>query len=462
MQGREKLLVVVTVVVILLWQGLPFYNRVFVEPIESRNGELLRLEDELAQRERTQRSIRRAHSNLVAWRQKSLPADALNAQRLYLEWLTDLANLSGFSELKVTPPKTSARAGKVYTPIQVKIDAQATYEQLCRFLDRFHKGELLHRIAEMDVKVPKEGQKDKLTISLTTEGLSVKGSEKHDQLLPRTEFREDVSQSATTLNVASNERFPHEQQFLARSGTEILKVINVSATTWTVERASESTSAANHAKGDAVELFHVVPKKPNPAVDLQAVVSGNLFTKPSLKTGPTDPLDGEYAKNTWLRQLWSSNDEWEARLFDASNKMKILHKGSTFRIESLEATVAEIHPDHVMLQIGKDTKKLYLGRNLQSMKEGGGSDAGSAGSPESSRRGGPRGEGSERMGRDRPAFDPSDPRIQEFRERMKRGEFRGRGGEFGKRRSRRGGGSQQGSDTKDEKSDESTTQEPAE
>src|SRR5690349_6166786 len=103
MKQREKLLAIAAVAIILLSQGMPIYSYFFVDPIVERKADKQNLEDDVMEREHTERAVRKARTNLAKWNTTSLPSDWRNAQRLYLEWLTDLAKANGFSDLKVTP-----------------------------------------------------------------------------------------------------------------------------------------------------------------------------------------------------------------------------------------------------------------------------------------------------------------------------------------------------------------------
>src|SRR5262245_38860838 len=127
MQKREKYLAIFAIVAVLLWQGMPLYSHFFVDPVNLLRADVQRLDDEVGQRNRTERSIRRARTNLTKWKSASLPPDWRSAQRLYLEWVTDLAKMSGFTDLKVTPTP-SLREGKVFTPVRVSIDAKVGYD----------------------------------------------------------------------------------------------------------------------------------------------------------------------------------------------------------------------------------------------------------------------------------------------------------------------------------------------
>lgn len=64
-----------------------------------------------------------------------------------------------------------------------------------------------------------------------------------------------ITSGATSANVASSSGFP-ATPFLARIGSEDIKVTNVSGVTWTIVRGYNGTTAASHNDGDAVTLVN--------------------------------------------------------------------------------------------------------------------------------------------------------------------------------------------------------------
>ena len=79
-----------------------------------------------------------------------MPPDEHDAQRLYLEWLNDLAELSGFSNLKLSPGRRM-REGKTYIAIQSSLEGSATYAQLCQFLLHFYQTDLQQNIISLEL-----------------------------------------------------------------------------------------------------------------------------------------------------------------------------------------------------------------------------------------------------------------------------------------------------------------------
>ncbi|MAC52700.1 MAG: hypothetical protein CME31_09160, partial [Gimesia sp.] len=141
MQKREKILAAAFGAVILIWLGMPLINSTFIEPVETRRNQLKALNQQIDQREQKELELLRSAKQLGAWVDNSLPPDEHDAQRLYLEWLNDLAELSGFSNLKLSPGRRM-REGKTYIAIQASLEGSATYAQLCQFLLHFYQTDL--------------------------------------------------------------------------------------------------------------------------------------------------------------------------------------------------------------------------------------------------------------------------------------------------------------------------------
>lgn len=87
-----------------------------------------------------------------------------------MQWLTDLAELCEIEDLKVTPDRRFLK-GNDYIAVVVKVDADARYEQLVRFLYLFNRTDLLHRITAIRVST-KESEGDPfLKVQFEAEGM---------------------------------------------------------------------------------------------------------------------------------------------------------------------------------------------------------------------------------------------------------------------------------------------------
>jgi hypothetical protein len=243
MQRREQYLLIGLIAAVVLWGGASMFHSTFVEPLQKKQKELTDLQDSISKRQADLIQLAKHRKNLTTWTKRSLPPDAkmgksrpdaLNAQRLYQDWLHDLAQLSGFEDLKVSPDRRGVSRDNVYVSVSVKIEADARYDQLCRFLDRFYRADLLHRITALRVQ-SKESEGDPfLQIELEAEGLAVINAPVNRRLFAQTVLIEELSDDATELKVDSNDDFPKEPGFLVRIKNEFMRVVAIDGTTWTV------------------------------------------------------------------------------------------------------------------------------------------------------------------------------------------------------------------------------------
>lgn len=294
MQRREQLLLYVLVATAVLYLGGMGVYSAFIKPIDESREKLAAVNDRIDKAMDQLIVLGAQRAKLKEWKGRSLPTDpakqgarpdALNALRLYQDWLHDLALLSGFEDLRITPERRSTGGGNVYVAVNVKIEADARYDQLCHFLDRFYRTDLLHRVTALRVmnKVP-EGN-PLLQITLDAEGLAIVGAPQNPRLFPETFLDEEVSDDARVLNVKSSDSFPTKPGFLIRLGMEYMKVTSIDGTSWTVERAQDLTQATAHPADAMVELAPIrsnyVSRTPD---EFKQLIEANLFVKPAPPT----------------------------------------------------------------------------------------------------------------------------------------------------------------------------------
>ncbi|MEZ6072291.1 MAG: hypothetical protein R3C10_19035 [Pirellulales bacterium] len=183
MNRREKILALSATCVVLAWLGLPVLHAWFVAPIEEKQSELDAVNQQLAATTKRLVDVKRAAVDMKEWRRRSLPPNPLDAQRQYQAWLTDLAQLVGFEELKITPGRTMPQ-GKAYTSVQVLLEGKTKMSRLGEFLYHFYRTDLAHRIAAMNVECPTAEGDPTLTVSLTAEGLAIEGARSADTCSP--------------------------------------------------------------------------------------------------------------------------------------------------------------------------------------------------------------------------------------------------------------------------------------
>ncbi len=190
MQRREKLLLSSLIVAVLAWQGQRIVDSVVFAPLDERAAQIKTLEKKTKHQRQQQQEIKDSAAKLKQWQAISLPPDPLNAQRLYQQWLTDLAQAAGMSRLKVLPGRRIPK-GKVYQAVQVSLEAEATLEQLSRFLVRFYRTDLLHQIVRMDIKSDTQQGDPMLSVALAAEGLALTSAPKRERLFPQTKLSDN-------------------------------------------------------------------------------------------------------------------------------------------------------------------------------------------------------------------------------------------------------------------------------
>jgi hypothetical protein len=291
MQRRTQYLLIGLIGVIVLWQGGIQISSAFLEPLWKKEKELAELEESVDKRTKELILLARQRKNLTDWKKRSLPPDkatkkerpdALNAQRLYGDWLHDLALLSGFEDLRVQPDRLAVSRDNVYVSVGVKIEADARFEQLCRFLDRFYRADLLHRVTSLRISTRESEGDPVLTIQLEAEGLAIVGAPDKRLLFPQTVLIEELPDEATQVFVEPTDSFPKEPGFLVRLRDELVKVTAIDGTTWTVERAQDGTTAASHAPGTIVESMPILAGvSARTADEFKQLMDSNLFVKPA-------------------------------------------------------------------------------------------------------------------------------------------------------------------------------------
>ena len=205
MQRREQYLIGGLIAAVVLWLGYSGVNSAVLRPIQDKRDQLAKLTKSVSDKEDQQLNLQRSKKLLRGWQARSFPPDlaktrqkpdALNAQRLYSEWLIDLAHLSGFEDLKVSPDRRTPK-GNVYVAFLVKIEADARFEQLVSFLDRFYQADLLHRVTSLRV-VSKESEGDPFfQVTLEAEGLALLAAPQRRTLFAQTKLAAGFSGRAS-------------------------------------------------------------------------------------------------------------------------------------------------------------------------------------------------------------------------------------------------------------------------
>lgn len=292
MQRREQYLLIGLVAAVVLWQGARMLNSAFLEPLREKQAALEKLESSIELGKKDLVLLARQSKNLGDWKKRSLPPDpvkstkqrpsALNAQRLYGDWLHDLAQLSGFEDLKVSPDVMTVSRDNVFVSVHIKLEADARFEQLCRFLDRFYRTDLLHRVTALRVQSQESDGDPAMQIQMDIEGVAIANAPQTRRLFAHTTLVDEMTEDSTEMIVESSEEFPKDPGFLVRLKNEIVKVTKVEGAIWSVERAQDSTSASSHQPETIVEHVRLNRDVAARSSDeIKQLLESNIFVKPA-------------------------------------------------------------------------------------------------------------------------------------------------------------------------------------
>ncbi|MEW4487718.1 Ig domain-containing protein [Thalassoglobus sp. JC818] len=281
MQQREKILAGLLGGVVLFWFGMPIFKSYFVEPLNQLEAQESARMQESRTKMAQQIELAKQGKMLEDWKRISLPPKPTDAHRLYQDWLTDIALMSGFSNPRFTLENRSQK-DDTYVRIPVKIEAEATLQEVAQFLDRFESVELLHRISKCDITSPVSEGNPKLKVTLTAEGLSIQSAEDRNELFPQVSLEEPLGKEETRLTLLNTpEDFPKEAPFRIRIGDEFCNVTEMVDNEWTLQRGVAKTFANDHPAGSSVELFPISSTKESDQRAVQNMWSQSFFTKPA-------------------------------------------------------------------------------------------------------------------------------------------------------------------------------------
>ncbi len=264
--------------VLLFGMGRP----VFMQALRDAEQGLASAKRDLEVASTNDMKLQLARKRLEDAKSVCLPPSSNDAQRLYLEWITDLTQECNFTQTSVLPGGQKPRSGK-YLLVSVVVDAEAGLEDFSRFLFQFRQADLTHRITKMDVNSSTTSGKPKMRFSLTAEGMGVIGSENKNELAARTELTGSVDTESTRLTVENLESFPSKTPFVTKVGFETIRVTGINDEAWTVERAAGGSEAQEHAASTLVRYFPVAwDRRHRRFEEYASFLEQSLFTKPTV------------------------------------------------------------------------------------------------------------------------------------------------------------------------------------
>lgn len=266
----------ILVAVLAAGQGRSWY----LQPLRDAERDRVSAQNDLNDAEAEELLLMTARSRIEDARAASLPPSENDAQRLYLEWITNLAQENNFARAQVTPARKERR-GENFQLVSVRIEAESSLENLSRFLFQFRQADLMHRIRNLVVNSTGTSGKPRMEFSLTAEAMSVTGAEDRLEMAARSPLRKTLDADAVTLQVADAAGFPDQVPFLIKLDNETLQVTGLTNDGWTVERAHGGGSATLHEGGAVVRHFPVMPRRRDRRFDeFQDFIGNSLFVKP--------------------------------------------------------------------------------------------------------------------------------------------------------------------------------------
>jgi hypothetical protein len=307
MRRSEKILLAILLLGLLTWQGGRLVNRVLLDPIRRSRAELDRLDEQIAEQKIQTAKLTSAKRQLTRWQQRSLPPDPLTAQRLYQQWLTDLAQDCGFDALKVYPDRV-IRKNDACMGVLVSINAEARLDRLCSFLSRFYQTDLAQHITVLNIDSTQDRGDPALRVTIMAEGLSLRDAAGRQQLFP--------------VGTPPSDPATHTPQ------------------------VDYANLVANN---PFAKLTPKIVERPRP---------------PKEEAPEIDP-----AEFTYLVAAFAQDDQRQAWLYDRlNNENVVIDPGRPFSVAGIDGVVQAIGDDFVLLDCGEVRWRLRLGKNLRSME----------------------------------------------------------------------------------------------
>jgi hypothetical protein len=373
MPRERKILVILLVCVVAGWWGLPILRRMVLGRLDDDVLRIQSLKSAAAALEDKEFQVQINQRRMNEWIDRSLPPEPVEAQRLYQEWLNDLAEVAGISNLRVTPEPLQVNLNASFRTVRVSVKGTSTFEQLTYFLHEFYRVDLLHRVQSLKVEGP-TNPGEPLKILVTAEGLCLHDAVQRKYLFPRTELANSLPRSFDMVKVASTEGFPSEPGFMVRlEGTptepsELVSVTKISGNTWTVKRAAEGSTKVYHPSKADVELFPVRYEQKALSLDERRKA---LVKHPFVQPIPprVQVADGDdAARQTKLIMTSLEDKEHIAWLLNVVTRQNtVVKKGTTISVGDVSGTVVAIEDGSIQIKRGTELWQLALGRDLRSM-----------------------------------------------------------------------------------------------
>ena len=285
MKSSEKLLAGILGGSVGLFVVVPYLWSAFRGPVAEAEKRLEAAESALVKTENDFELARQKSTDLILYKEQSLSSNTAHGVLAYQQWLTDIAeHVAGFKSLEVARDRIISGRDSKFVAVRMRITAEGTVEQLREFLFRFHRANVLHRIAAMTIETLDNSSRPKLSIKLTAEAISLRDADdKGATMFPRTTLTSldgDTKDKTRLLKIESLEGFPKEAPFEIRIGGKYATVTAVSDAGLLID--SPDLAEVSTKAGDVVEYSPINPKFVDAKLsDIDTLVAKNPFVKPA-------------------------------------------------------------------------------------------------------------------------------------------------------------------------------------
>ncbi len=327
MERREKLLAGGLGLAALLWGGSSFYDSNVSQPLLNKEAELAQVEKDVEVSQAAMKNLKQSQKLLRESVSDSLPPNKDDAQRLYGNWVQELAVLSHWRDVDSKNVGAPGQLGKIGAKVPITLTGKAHLGDVATFLWHFEHANLLHRVASLELKSPSYAEGDpELLVTIDVEGVSLAAALQRKRLFPETELTAALDEKATQMAIAGSEGFPAKAPFRIRMGKEFATVTAISGKNWTLARAVDGTDPVAHAGKSSVEY---APFRPTEAgretgiASYQHLLEHSGFAKPSPTVEFKPKLTAAVIPTLTRGEAWPAelkvegwNPKWPAAAFE--------------------------------------------------------------------------------------------------------------------------------------------------
>ena len=199
---REKILAItigILLATVFLWDTV---EMVLLQPFQSVQLELDGMHQLQTDLDLEEIALLKASSGLGKLARKSLPSDPGTATTVYQEWLVEELKQAGISGPSVIPAPALIDEDLGHR-LTFSVEARGTTESVTRFLDRFSRKDLLHRMTSLQITSPSMGAEDEIQATISIEALAL-ADNPTDELPPDSSNNQSDSMILTSLMRTKN------------------------------------------------------------------------------------------------------------------------------------------------------------------------------------------------------------------------------------------------------------------